>query len=140
MTAGSTTTSHCCSAPGGIRLIAAHRAIRRLRKFADPARAKFLLRFFKTAPGEYLSLSLADLRNLLDSKWHEERLLALVILTNQYARGGDDERDAIYTFYLASTDRINNWDLVDVSAGQIVGRHLANRDRAPIYKLAKSWS
>src|SRR5438105_12669908 len=135
MTASSTTTSLCCSARGGIRPIAAHKAIRRLREFADPARAKFLLRFFKTAPGEYghgdrflgirvpdvrrvagafRSLSLADLRNLLASKWHEERLLALVILTNQYARGGDDERNATYTLYLGSTDRINHRDLVDV--------------------------
>ncbi len=136
------------------------RSIRlRLREFADIKRARFAHRFFKTGPGEYgegdrflglrvpdvrkvarefRSLSLTDLRSLLASRWHEERLLALVILTQQYARGGEAERQAIYTLYLDSTDRINNWDLVDVSAAQIVGTHLANGDRAPLRKLAKS--
>ncbi len=89
---------------------------------------------------EFRSLSLRNLRSLLASQWHEERLLALAILTQQYARGNEAERDAIYTLYLHSTDRINNWDLVDVSAAQIVGAHLANRDRAPLRKLAKSRS
>ena len=131
----------------------------RLRESADPERAKILLRFFKTGPGEYGegdrflgirvpdlrrvarefgSLSLKDVRALLASKWHEERLLALVILVNQYARGSDAERAAIYRLYLASTDRINNWDLVDVSAPRIAGAHLLDRDRSVLYRLAES--
>jgi 3-methyladenine DNA glycosylase AlkD len=136
-------------------------ARKRLRQFGDRERAAFSLRFFKTGPGEYAegdrflglrvpdlrkvagefrSLSLSDLRELLASKWHEERLLALVILTRQYARASDSERDAIYRLYLASTARINNWDLVDVSAAQIVGAHLIDRSRAPLRRLAKSRS
>ena len=134
-------------------------ARRRLREFADRERAVFIQGFFKTGPGQYgegdhflgirvpdvrkvarefRSLPLADLRKLLRSKWHEDRLLALVILVDQYERGGD--RDAIYELYIASTDGINNWDLVDASAPQIVGGHLASRSRAPLYRLAKSKS
>ncbi|HJT16673.1 MAG TPA: DNA alkylation repair protein [Thermoanaerobaculia bacterium] len=132
---------------------------KRVREFADKDRAKFLLRFFKTAPGDYghgdrflglrvpdvrkiarefRSLSLDDIRALLASKWHEERLLALVILADQFAGASDSERKQIYRLYLASTDRINNWDLVDASAPQIVGTFLAERDRRPLYRLARS--
>jgi len=134
---------------------------RRLRAFADPFRAAFVARFFKTGPGDYgqgdrflglqvpqlrgvarefRSLSLADIRSLLASPWHEERLLALVILVDQFERGDDAQRKAIYALYMASTDRINNWDLVDVSAPQIVGGYLERRSRAPLYRLAKSKS
>lgn len=141
------------------RVLAAAR--KRLREFADRKRGKFLLRFFKTGRGEYAegdrflgvrvpdlrrvarefrSLSLDDLRELLGSKWHEERLLALVILTEQYPRASNPEREAIYRLYLASTDRINNWDLVDVSASQIVGAHLIDQSTAPLRRLAKSRS
>jgi len=137
------------------------KARRRLREFADRDRAVFIQGFFKTGPGQYgegdkflglrvpdlrkvarefRSLSLTDLRALLQSKWHEERLLALVILVDQYERGDDKRRDAIYKLYLASTDRINNWDLVDSSAPQIVGGHLATRNRKLLYRLAKSKS
>ena len=132
-----------------------------MREFADRERGKFLLGFMKTGPGQYAegdlflgvrvpairkiarefrSMSLADLKTLLASKWHEERLLALVILAHQFARGSDAERSAIYRLYLASTDRINNWDLVDVSAPLIVGAHLFDRDRAILHRLAKSRS
>ena len=134
---------------------------RRLRTFADPVRATFVARFFKTGPGQYgegdrflglqvpqlrtvarefRSLSLADVRSMLASPWHEERLLALVILVDQFERGDEAQRKAIYAFYMASTDRINNWDLVDASAPQIVGGYLAGRSRAPLYRLAKSKS
>ena len=130
-----------------------------MRQFADPQRGKFLLGFFRTGRGEYAegdlflgirvpdvrriagefrSLSVADIRALLASKWHEERLLALVILVHQFVKASDSERKAIYTLYLASTDRINNWDLVDVTASQIVGGYLVDRDRRPLYRLAKS--
>lgn len=131
-------------------------ARRRLRALRDPRRAEFLLRFFRTGRGEYgegdrflgirvpdvrdvarefRSLSLDEIRRLLESPWHEERLLALMILVDQYRRGVD--RDAIYALYVRS-DRVNNWDLVDGSAPQIVGAQLANRSRAPLRRLARS--
>lgn len=133
----------------------------RLRELADHERARNLLRFFKTGPGEYgegdrflgirvpdlrrvarefRSMPLTDVRDLLASRWHEDRLLALVILVHRYERAADPDRSAIYRLYLASTRHINNWDLVDVSAGRIVGAHLISRGRAPLYRLAKSRS
>jgi 3-methyladenine DNA glycosylase AlkD len=136
-------------------------ARKRVREFADKERATFMLRFFRTGPGDYgegdrflglrvpdvrriarefRSLSLADVRALLASKWHEERLLALVILTHQFANGSASEREQIYRLYLSSTDRINNWDLVDVTAPRIVGAYLVERDRRPLRRLAKSRS
>ena len=132
---------------------------RELRAGADPSRAILLQRFFKTGPGEYAegdrflgltvpqvraiaakhqSLPLADVKALLASRWHEERLLALVILVRQYERGTARQRDAIYRVYRRNTARINNWDLVDCSAGNIVGAHLAGRERRVLERLARS--
>jgi 3-methyladenine DNA glycosylase AlkD len=131
----------------------------RLRDFASEERAAVNRGYFKTGAGEYgegdrfLGVSVPNLRvvarefralptddvvALLHSEWHEERLLALLILVEQYKRGGD--RDAIYALYLANTKFINNWDLVDTSAPGIVGAHLYERSRAPLRKLAKSRS
>lgn len=135
-------------------------AIRReLRAAADPSRAALLQRFFKTGPGEYAEgdrflgltvpqvraiaakhqmLPLSDIAALLASPWHEERLLALVMLVRQYERGTAAQREAIYRLYRRSTACINNWDLVDCSAGSIVGAHLAARDRRALERLARS--
>jgi 3-methyladenine DNA glycosylase AlkD len=64
--------------------------------------------------------------------------VALLILVRQYAKGTAAQRNAIYRAYLKHTDRINNWDLVDVSAGQIVGAHLYAGNRVPLRRLARS--
>jgi 3-methyladenine DNA glycosylase AlkD len=130
-----------------------------LRALADPAVARSSARYFKTGPGQYAegdrfigvrvpgvrrvarefaALPLAEVTKLLRSDAHEERLLALLILIRQYARGGPDARDRIYRLYLRSLRFVNNWDLVDVSAEHIVGRHLRDRDRAPLRDLARS--
>jgi 3-methyladenine DNA glycosylase AlkD len=134
---------------------------RALRAGADPLVASHHLRFFKCGPGEYgegdaflgvklpalhallkkyKSIEVAEAVALLQSKWHEVRLLALMILVHQYERGGEPEREAIYRAYLANTNRINNWDLVDCSAHKIVGAHLRERDNSPLFALAKSES
>lgn len=135
-------------------------AIRReLKRGADPSRAALLQRFFKTGPGEYAEgdrffgltvpqvraiaakhqlLPLADVAALLKSPWHEERLLALIILVRQYERGTAAQRAAIYRLYRRNTACINNWDLVDCSAGYIVGAHLAGRNRRALEQLARS--
>jgi 3-methyladenine DNA glycosylase AlkD len=134
---------------------------RELTRHSDPDRAVALRRFFKTAPGEYGAgdrflgltvpavrvvsarysrLQLHDLEALLQSPWHEERLLALVILVRQYESGTRTGRAAIYRLYLRNTHRINNWDLVDCSAGQIVGAHLCDGSRAVLQRLARSRS
>jgi 3-methyladenine DNA glycosylase AlkD len=130
-----------------------------LYALADPADAIHLQRFFKTAPGEYgagdkfLGLRVPTLRRLvkqyrelvdtnvlemLASSWHEERLLALMLLVDQYGRSDGSRRDRIHGAYLAHTRYINNWDLVDASAAQIIGSHLDARDIALLKRLARS--
>jgi 3-methyladenine DNA glycosylase AlkD len=86
---------------------------------------------------EFRELPLTDAGALLASPWHEDRLVALMILVEQYHRT-PAARAAIYRLYLGHTDRINNWDLVDVSAANVVGAHLEERSRKPLYRLAKS--
>lgn len=126
---------------------------------ADPIKAKFLLRFFKTGKGEYAEgdlflgltvphsrviaknfkgLALKDIKQLLKSKYHEERLIALLILTYQFQKGNPEIQKNIFELYLASTKYINNWDLVDLSAPKIVGKYLSDKDRSILYKLVKS--
>lgn len=133
-----------------------------MQRLADPQLAQVLQRFFKTAPGEYGAgdvflgikvpplrklvracrgkTTIADMAQLLQSPWHEERLLALLLLVQAFQRGAETERRRIYRLYLKNTSRINNWDLVDTSAEHIVGGYLLDQDRKPLYKLAKSRS
>lgn len=133
----------------------------RLRALADPARAAGSLRYFKTGPGEYgegdrfigiavpelrrlsrefSQLPLPELQRLLESPWHEERALALLIMVRQYQRSDAAARRSIYEMYLQNTPRINNWDLVDCSAEHIVGAHVLDRGRSALRRLAKSGS
>ena len=137
----------------------ARAALAALREIANPQDALFLQRFFKTGPGQYgegdvflgirvpatrtvarqfRDLPLEQVIALLHSKEHEARLLALLILVDQYKRGEADARQRIYDAYLANTKYINNWDLVDLSAPSIVGVHLETRSRAVLTQLAKS--
>lgn len=116
-------------------------------------------RFFKTGPGEYgegdlfrgirvpvlrvlvkeyQSMSLQEVERLLGSAFHEDRLLALLILVRLYSRGDETSREEIYRLYLKSTRFVNNWDLVDSSAEHVVGAHLRDRSRAPLRRLVKS--
>ena len=75
---------------------------------------------------------------LLESSVHEERLLALLILIRKYNREDEAGKKKIYGLYLKNTRWINNWDLVDLSAPNIVGDFLINRNRKPLYRLAHS--
>jgi 3-methyladenine DNA glycosylase AlkD len=139
----------------------ARMAQKRLRTFASPEQAAILSRFFKTGPGQYgegdkfigvkvptmrkvarefKNLLLSEVECLLHSDIHEERLLALVILVGQFEKGDDAIKKRIYNLYLANTCFINNWDLVDLSAPQIIGGYLQNRSRKPLDRLAKSKS
>lgn len=132
---------------------------RALRAQADAEKAAFFPRFFKTGKGEYgegdrfigvtvpnirrvakeyPTLSFRDVSALLKSPIHEERLLALIILTHQFADGDEMRQKEIYRFYLEHTDRINNWDLVDVSAHKIVGAFLDGKNDKMLDRLAKS--
>lgn len=128
-----------------------------LKRIAEPQRAKNLQRFFKTGKGEYgegdiflgitvpslrkiakkyYSLDVRQLKELIASKFHEERLIALFILINKYKT--TNHKKIIFHFYIKNTKYINNWDLVDLSAPNIVGEHLLDRDREILYQFAKS--
>ena len=132
---------------------------RDLRQAADPDKAANLRRFFKTGPGEYgegdvflgimvpvirklvkkyADLPLTQVQRSLHSKYHEERLLALLILVRKFERGRAADRRKIFDLYLGETGRINNWDLVDLSAPRIVGAYLLERPKDPLYRLAGS--
>jgi len=130
-----------------------------LRSRIVPGQAETAASFFKSGPGEYgegdrflgvrvpgvrtvskMDDGKSDIRGLLHSKWHEERLLALLILVRRYERGDEAVRESVYDLYLSSTRWINNWDLVDVSAYKIVGVRLLGRSRTPLWKLAASGS
>jgi 3-methyladenine DNA glycosylase AlkD len=78
------------------------------------------------------------LKQLLASEWHEARLLALVIMVDQYERGDARVREALFRLYLRSTSHINSWDLVDVSARDIVGAHLEKKSRSLLTRLTRS--
>ncbi|NHQ60854.1 DNA alkylation repair protein [Chlorobium sp. BLA1] len=133
----------------------------RLELLGDPQAACFALRFFKTGSGEYgegdlfrgirvpvlrkLAPALdnvppEEVIRLLASAFHEDRLLALLLLIRRFRKADGVEQERIYNSYLANTLHINNWDLVDISAEHIVGSFLRNRDRAPLYRLAVSES
>ncbi len=133
----------------------------RLKELANPQSAKILQGFFKTGPGQYgegdvfIGIKIPPLRKvarefqdasrdtvkpLLQSPIHEERTLALMILTRAFEKGEDARRKEIYTFYVEHLAFINNWDLVDGSAPYIVGPYLWKRDRAVLYKWVKSRS
>ena len=131
-----------------------------LNKAEDLEKAKILQTFFKTNPGEYghgdiflgivvpaqrkivkkyIHLNLPEIQKLLNSKIHEHRFCALVILVSKYQNAKKElEKKEIYDFYIKNSKKINNWDLVDTSAPQIVGEYLLNQDKKILYKLAKS--
>lgn len=134
---------------------------RMLQAEANPADAAMLAGYFRTGPGEYgegdvfIGIKLSRLREvlrpygqqafspdewlpLLRSPVHEHRLACLVVMADRSARGPDAERHDMYRTYLANTAYVNNWDLVDASAAQVVGRYLLHRDRAPLDPLAAS--
>jgi 3-methyladenine DNA glycosylase AlkD len=135
-------------------------AVRRdIRALGSPERAKHSLRFFRTGPGEYgegdkfFGLSVPEMRSiakryrdlahddvieLLQSEWHEDRLVALLLLVDDYNGSDVARRQEIHRAYLANTRRINNWDLVDMSAGQLVGGHLEFDEISLLEKLARS--
>ena len=125
-----------------------------LRAAAEPDRVPQLQRFFKTGPGEYGEgdvligvrvpasrhvarrfadrLELTETVALLHSRMHEERLVALLVLVRRYERGAELERRAVFGLYLANTEHVNGWDLVDSSAPHIVGAHLLKNRRRDV--------
>ncbi len=121
-----------------------------LMLLANKEIAEHSQRFFKTGKGEYgesdiflgirvpVLRKLVNISKLLHSKFHEERLLAVLMLVQLFKTGGDEEQKQIYGLYLENTKFINNWDLVDISAGNIVGAYLYEKDRVPLYRFVIS--
>ncbi len=135
-----------------------------LNALANDENAASMRWFFKTGPGEYgegdkfigvknpavrsaakpfRSMPLEEVSELLASEIHEHRLAGVVILSEQAKRaarrGEFATQKQLYDFYLVHTDRITNWDLVDLSCRDVVGLYLlAKQDYRPLYRLAKS--
>jgi 3-methyladenine DNA glycosylase AlkD len=132
-----------------------------LKSLSNPEKARVLQRFFKTGKGEYaegdiflgipvpesrkiakkyLALSREEIKALLESKIHEERLIALLILVHQFKKAKKNrlEQRRIFNFYLSNTKHINNWDLVDLSAPNIVGEFAFKDETSILNLLARS--
>jgi len=132
-----------------------------LVEVADPGTVESKARFFKAVPGGYgegdrflgvtvpdqrrvarkfEALGLAQVRTLLTTGAHEERLTGLFILVRKFAKADEATREEIIDLYLANTAAVNNWDLVDSSAFQLLGEWLVDRDRGLLDELAASQS
>lgn len=131
-----------------------------LKKLTDNKKASLLQRFFKTGKGEYgegdifigltvpksrelaikyKNMPFGELKELISSPIHEERLIALLILVHNFEKNEKLQRQ-IYEFYLKNTKFINNWDLVDLSSHHIVGGYLMDKPKDILFKLASSSS
>lgn len=130
-----------------------------LEQYIDPVKREYLPNFFKTGKGQYgegdkfLGIVVPNTRivakrhkdapfevmaELLQSEWHECRLCALLMLVERFKKCDESGKKEIFDFYLAQTARINNWDLVDLSAPGIVGEYLKDNPRDVLYRLADS--
>jgi len=130
-----------------------------LEEAGNPKQAELCQRFFKTGKGEYgegdvfigimvpkmrevakkyFGLSLPKIKELLKSKIHEHRQTGLYILVGKYEKANEEDKENIFNFYLQNIKGINNWDLVDLSAPNIVGDFLFKRDKNILYKMVHS--
>ncbi len=131
-----------------------------LRKYAKRKTAAQSRKFFKTGKGQYaenslfigvrvpdirkvakehVGISMAEMKKLIKSQIHEERLLGLIILVNKYKNAkSEKEEEKVYKQYVSLFKYVDNWDLVDASCPYIVGPYLLARDRSDLYKWAKS--
>lgn len=145
-----------------------HKILKEILSHRNEEKAKVLAGFFKTGKGQYgegdvflgitvpisrgiamkyIDLSLDDVEYLIKSKYHEVRLVAILILVARYKKAKQDlvskispKRKVLVDFYLKNAKFINNWDLVDLSASYVLGDYLAtNRSQIKMLeKLAKS--
>lgn len=136
-----------------------NKILKELKSEKNAEQARLLSGFFKTGKGQYgegdifwgikvpvtrgiskkfKEASLEDIQGLLDSKIHEHRMTGMFILIERYKKA--DDKKEIYDFYLKNTKNINNWDLVDLTAPNIVGNFLLEnkKERKILYSLVKS--
>jgi 3-methyladenine DNA glycosylase AlkD len=135
--------------------------IAHINDLSDSEVAEHSQRFFKTGKGEYghgdvflgirvpvlrktaklfQDISITEIQRLLESEYHEVRLLSLLIMVGQYSKGDNRKKEKIYNMYIKNTKYVNNWDLVDSSAHYIIGPRLVGRNRSVLYELVNSKS
>ena len=135
--------------------------LKQMLSHANPAQVPGLMRFFKTGPGQYgegdkflgikvpvtrkvvkqcwKEANLAELDECVNSEFHEVRLAGLLALIQKFKHSKDIlAQQKCIDFYLAHTEKINNWDLVDLTCYPLLGEWLLDKDRTLLYELAHS--
>ena len=131
----------------------------KLQALSDAEKREIFPKFFKAGKGEYgegdrflgvtvpniraiaklhKDISIEDIRDLIQSEWHEVRLCALIIMVEKSKKKDEALRKELFNLYLSQTKRINNWDLVDLSCRFIIGEYLLDKSRDILYQLAQS--
>ena len=130
-----------------------------LQALSDTEKREIFPKFFKAGKGEYgegdrflgvtvpniraiaklhKDISIEEIRDLIQSEWHEVRLCALIIMVEKSKKKDEALRKELFNLYLSQTKRINNWDLVDLSCRFIIGEYLLDKSRDILYQLAQS--
>lgn len=130
-----------------------------LQALSNAEKREIFPKFFKAGKGEYgegdrflgvtvpnvraiakqhKDIALAEIQELIQSEWHEVRLCALIIMVEKSKKKDESLRKELFNLYLSQTERINNWDLVDLSCRFIVGEYLLDKSRDILYQLAQS--
>ena len=131
----------------------------KLQALSDAEKREIFPKFFKAGKGEYgegdrflgvtvpniraiaklhKDISIEEIRDLIQSEWHEVRLCALIIMVEKSKKKDEALRKELFNLYLSQTERINNWDLVDLSCRFIIGEYLLDKSRDILYHLAQS--
>lgn len=131
----------------------------KLQALSDAEKREIFPKFFKAGKGEYgegdrflgvtvpniraiaklhKDISIEEIRELIQSEWHEVRLCALIIMVKKSKKKDEALRKELFNLYLSQTKRINNWDLVDLSCRFIIGEYLLDKSRDILYHLAQS--
>ena len=130
-----------------------------LQALSNTEKREIFPKFFKAGKGEYgegdrflgvtvpniraiaklhKDISIEEIRDLIQSEWHEVRLCALIIMVEKSKKKDEALRKELFNLYLSQTKRINNWDLVDLSCRFIIGEYLLDKSRDILYQLAQS--
>ena len=131
----------------------------KLQALSDAEKREIFPKFFKAGKGEYgegdrflgvtvpniraiaklhKDISIEEIRELIQSEWHEVRLCALIIMVEKSKKKDEALRKELFNLYISQTKRINNWDLVDLSCRFIIGEYLLDKSRDILYHLAQS--
>ena len=131
----------------------------KLQALSDAEKREIFPKFFKAGKGEYgegdrflgvtvpniraiaklhKDISIEEIRDLIQSEWHEVRLCALIIMVEKSKKKDEALRKKLFNLYLSQTKRINNWDLIDLSCRFIIGEYLLDKSRDILYHLAQS--